>query len=216
MSRLSLCLCLCALALARPAVAAADLVEPSTGIAFPAEQRGPQGTVFTCLGTGLRKVFLFKVYAITFCVDNPAAALAGIPPAEAGQSVDDRAERLAQDDAFFDRLLQSETDKAVILRMVRDVSREKNADALRKSLGSVLPAPKVELLINTFPGEAKEGQETRIFSSNQRTVTISMGGATKTLEDPEIAAKLWRVWLGPDSVTPKLKESVARRAVLGG
>ena len=60
------------LLLATPALAAdaqATIVDDSTGTRFDAVTT-VAGTKYRCLGAGVRKVFLFKAYAVTYCLQS--------------------------------------------------------------------------------------------------------------------------------------------------
>jgi hypothetical protein len=192
-----------------------EIVDEATGVHFASTQTVEEHG-FTCLGAGARKVFFFKAYAITFCLDTAA-----VPPTVTrytqtvlpSKPVEDRADALIHDEKFFDALASAPADKLVVMHMMRDVAQEKFASAFRKSLENVLPAAKIEKLIAAIPRDAKKDETVRLYTSDQKTLTIAIEEQRRVIDDPEIAAKLWRVWLGPDSVTPGLKESIARRAL---
>jgi len=54
-----------------------------------------------------------------------------------------------------------------------------------------------------------------IYSQGAK-VTIDVGGVARSLEDDEIASKLWDTWLGPQSISPTLKSSIAHVAASEG
>jgi len=197
--------------LATPAFAAETLVDDSTGTRFEAETT-VAGTRYRCLGAGVRKVFLFKAYAVTYCIEAARVDDALVPHIEkrhAGRKGEALAEALEDDQAFFDGLARAPGDKLVVMQLVRNISKDQIAGAFRDSLGGVLSKEKVEKLIDTIPGDGKDGQKILLHSHGSRLV-IDIAGDAKTIDDQEIADNLWRVWLGPDSPTPSLKESIAR------
>ncbi|AKU89770.1 hypothetical protein AKJ08_0157 [Vulgatibacter incomptus] len=197
----------------KEARASAALVDRSTGVKFDSFTT-VGGTRYECLGAGVRKVLFFKAYAVTYCVEASRAdeLVAGYVrsrhPDLSGEALGDR---LEEDERFFEALADSSADKLVIMQLVRDISKEKIAGAFRTSLSEVLPHEKVERLISTIPGDGKDGQRILIHSHGD-TLVIDIAGDAKKLEDAQISRKLWRVWLGPDSVSSTLKESIAQRA----
>lgn len=193
-----------------PSARASDLKEPSTGISFPMEKT-VGGTTFRCLGAGVRKVLVFKAYAAAFCLEKSQALAVPKAFAEAKYPAlqgDALAEALQRDPAFFEALMAAPGDKLVILRTVRDIPREKMADAFRDGLAGVLSPDRIETLVAAIPGDIAEGDSALIYSSGSR-LTIDVGGRRQTLEDAETARKLWGVWLGKKSVAPSLKSSIA-------
>lgn len=200
---------------ASPALApagAAELVDSSTGTRFaPTATAG--GTEFQCLGAGVRKMLTFKVYAVAYCVDAERADAVetlgqALHPDLTGEEL---AKALENDPRFYDHLQRLPGDKLVIMHMVRDVDRAKLADAFRKSLKDVLPREKVEKLVAAIPADVRNG-ENAILYSNGPNLVIDIGGRQSTLEDAQIAQRLWSVWLGPESVSPSLKRSIAQNA----
>lgn len=201
------------LLLATPAAAAEKpLVDPSTGVKFDAEPT-VDGTNFRCLGAGVRKVFLFKAYAVTYCIEADKVDDAIVPYLQknhANRQGGALTDALEDDQKFFDQLAAARGDKLVVMRLVRDISKDQIAGAFRDSLSDVLSKAQVDKLIDTIPGDAKDGQKILLHSHGDQLV-IDITGKAKTIDDGEIASKLWRVWLGPDSPTPSLKESIAKQ-----
>jgi hypothetical protein len=202
------------LLLATPSAAAEakPIVDPSTGVKFDAIAT-VAGTKFRCLGAGVRKVFLFKAYAVTYCLEEGKVddAIVGfLQKNHAGQKGEVLADSLEGDQRFFDQLARAPGDKLVVMALVRDISKEKIAGAFRDSLSEVLPPAKVEKLIDTIPGDAKNGERILLYSRGDSLV-IDIAGNAKTIDDAQIASQLWRVWLGPDAVAPSLKESIAQQ-----
>ncbi len=199
-------------ALVGASAAATDLVDHSTGTRF-GQRASAGGTDFECLGAGVRKIFTFKVYAVTYCVDAERAEgldeFAGqLHPNLQGEEL---AAALEKDSRFFDYLASLPGDKLVVMHMVRDVGRDKLADAFRKALKDVLPPDKVERLVGAIPSDAHNGENALLYSSGSKLV-IDIAGRQQTIDDSLIAHKLWTVWLGPDSVSPSLKRSLAKNA----
>ncbi len=211
LSRLALVSVVISSAAAAPA---AELVEPDTGVGFATQVEVGKES-FQCLGAGVRKIFLFKVYAVAFCM--PAAQAEGVERSYARSSYPGLvgpalAQKLASDQGFFDALANSPGDKLVEMHMVRTVSRKELADAFHESLSKILPPAKVAKLVAAIPADARDG-ETALIRSRGSELTIEIGGQLETIHDAETAQAIWRVWLGPDSVSPTLKRSIAEHAV---
>lgn len=197
---------------ASPALAQ-KLVDESTGRSFDVSQT-LGGTTYRCLGAGVRKVFIIKAYALTYCMEavKADAAVDGfVQKAYPGLKGEELGDKLEDDQRFFDALATAPADKLVIMKVVRDISRDKIASAFRDALSKVLPAEKVDRLVATVPGDIKDGQTAYIYSVGDKLV-LDFGGTRKEIEDAEIVKNLWRVWLGPDGVSPSLKESIAAQA----
>ncbi len=200
-----------------PAMAAASpsIVERSTGVKF-AQEITIEGTTYECLGAGVRKVLFFKAYALTFCLEAAKSrqlVSSYVTKAHPKLRGEDLVEALEDDASFFTALENAPANKLVIMRLVRNISKDKISSAFRDSLSGVLPKEKVDKLIATIPGDAKDGQKILIYSKGDELV-IDIGGEAKRLEDAMIAQKLWRVWLGSDAVSSSLKESIAARAAI--
>lgn len=190
----------------------APLREPSTGVRFDPH---PQvaGTTFQCLGTGLRKVFLFEVYAVTYCLE-PAQVKkldAYVDQKYPGFVGEPLVKALRSDPGFYGRLALSPGDHLVLMHAVRDFSRRKMGEAFRDSLKSVLSPEKINTLIAAIPADVKDGDDVRIYRVGDE-LTIDIAGRKNTIVDAEIAEKLWDVWLSGKSVTPALRRTIAERA----
>jgi len=187
------------------------VVDKSTGTRFEATTKVGE-TTYRCIGAGVRKVLVFKAYAAAFCIDSRRYDdVVGRYLAEkhAGKSGEELRKALERDPTFFEHLESASADKLVIMQLVRDISKERIANAFRESLREVLPADRVERLIATIPGDGKDGQRILIHSQGS-VLVIDISGQANRVDDDLIVRKLWRVWLGPNSVTPTLKESIAR------
>jgi len=193
--------------------AAPTIRDESTGVQF-ASSLSVEGTRYQCLGAGVRKVLFFKAYAVTYCLQASQAQslvdgyIQKNHPGLKGEKLQDA---LEDDPRFFRALADASGDKLVIMRLVRNISKNQIADAFRSSLSEVLPKEKVEKLIATIPGDAKDGQKIQLYSKGSELV-IDIAGDARRIDDAEIAQKLWLVWLGPDTPTPSLKDSIAKHA----
>lgn len=187
-------------------------MDEETGISFAAEQT-VGGVAYRCLGAGVRTAHFLgfipvKVYAVTLCLEP--AGVKAVAAAAAGRSAD----KLEKDPSFFDAILAAPGGKLAIEHFVRTVPQDKITEALKESLGKVLSPEKVGKLTALVTLGPKENQEMRLFSQGA-TLTIDIAGTSNRIEDAEIAQKLFLVFLGPDSVTPSLKKSIAHQAAAG-
>lgn len=193
------------------------VVDASTGTRFDVTTRVGD-TTYRCIGAGVRKVLFFKAYAAAFCIDQKRYddVVGGyVAEKHPGKSGGELRKALERDSAFFEHLEAARADKLVIMQLVRDISRDRIASAFRDSLGEVLPEDRVERLIATIPGDGKDGQRILLHTKGS-VLVIDISGQANRVDDDLISRKLWRVWLGPGSVTPSLKESIARTVAENG
>lgn len=219
-TRLAIALAL-ALVPARALAAPAVIVDGMTGARF-VEQPTLSGTTFRCLGVGGRKIFTFKIYSIAYCLDSASAdeIVRDAIASHAGKSGDDLGDALKHDDAFFDALMRAPGEKMLVVRFARDVDHSRLQGAFQKALEKVLPRQDVERVSAILTVDAREG-DVAILRTQGDQFVMQLGTTQRVLPSAEaINHQLWRVWLGHDSATPNLKESIATRAAsrpaLGG
>lgn len=194
-----------------PATGSAQLREPDTGTTFD-RTVDIGGETFECLGTGVRKVMWIKAYAVAFCMGERSVAPVvddWVKKTHGDLSGQALVTALEKDGRFYERLARQPADRLVVMKMTRDVSRDKLASSFRGSLKDVMPAESVNKLIDAIPGDAKKGDVVHISTKGQ-TVTLDIGGQKKVFEDEHIAHGLWNVWLSGKSVTPSLRTSLAK------
>jgi hypothetical protein len=208
------------LLLAAPATAAAErLVEPSTDIEF-ASKPVIDGKPFLCLGTGVRKKAIFKVYAVTFCVEE-AGGREALAAWLSGQARFARlagaelAEALESDEKFFEALLAMPVDKAVEMAFVRDVGLDKVRESFTESLVRTVGKAergRIATFVSKLDRDLKKGDRLTLHAHPNGDVTVGLGESHADLHDDVLARALWVPYLGPDSISPTLKRSVARGA----
>ncbi len=189
------------------------LIDKTTGTEFD-QITTEEGEGFKCLGTGVRKLVVANVYAVAFYVDAVHAdALVERYVAEhlAGMKGDGPFKALREDRRFFQMLAATKHNRLAVLKMQRNVSQKQLATSIRRSLRSLLPDEKLDKLTAAITAGAKKGQVVRI-SARGAKLRIDVAGAVRTFEDDEVTQKLFLVWLGPKSVSPTLREDIARRA----
>ena len=190
-----------------------QIVDPATGTKFDeitevARQR------YRCLGAGVRKLMVAKIYAIAFCVDAAhaeALVKSYVGAHHAGLRGEPLFEALRKDPKFFKALAGTKHNRLVVLKMQRDLSRKQLATNIRRSLSPLLPDEKLDKLDAAITTGAKEGQVVRIYAVGTK-LTVDVAGEVRVVEDEEVTRKLFFVWLGTKSVSPTLRKDIARRA----
>jgi hypothetical protein len=194
------------------------LVEPSSEATF---DKSPSfaGKPFLCLGTGLRKYALFKIYAIDFCLDaararpeidawfaGPGKRLAALRGAELARALEK-----AQD--FFDYLAGSEADKRVELVFLRSAEAEKVRAGFTKNLEKALgptAAPAIAAFASAIDRDVRIWDRLVFVTHPSGALVLGWGGRVEVLRHEKAPWAFWSAYLGEDSVVPSLKESVAR------
>jgi hypothetical protein len=101
--------------------------------------------------------------------------------------------------------------RLVVLKMQRDLSRKQLASNIRRSLSPLLPEEKLDKLDAAISSGAKKGQVVKIYAVGTK-LTVDVAGEVRVVEDEEVTRKLFFVWLGTKSVSPTLRQDIARRA----
>lgn len=172
------------------------------------------GESYKCVGAGVRKLMVAKVYALAFCIEAAHAEVLVKSYLEAhyaglrGESLFDA---LRKDPKFFKTLAGTKHNRLVVLKMQRDVSRKQLASTIRRSLNPLLPDEKLDRLDAAITKGAEKGQDVRIYAVGSK-LTVDVAGEVRVVEDEEVTRNLFFVWLGTKSVSPSLREDIARRA----
>lgn len=202
-------LLLCALLAPASAFAADSLREESTGIAFEGSPT-VDGVAFKCLGTGLRKKFVVKVYAVAFCLEaSKAQATVAAAAAKAGRVDEDN-------QVFFNGLAEAPVAKLVDMRFVHDVDKAKIVEAFNETLDKSLgrgkdPEARAKFLA-LVDRDIKKNDRVTLSATAEGKLTLTIAGHAGSVTDAPIARAIWGAWIGHDSVTPELKKSLARAA----
>ncbi|MGC4123179.1 MAG: hypothetical protein QM765_53150 [Myxococcales bacterium] len=199
------------------------LVEPKSAQQF---ERDPvvAGTRFVCLGAAVRKKLFFRVYAIDFCVEAEAGRaevsryLAGPGGAQhTGKQGEELARSLRDDPEFFRHLMEMPVEKRAELVFLRDIDRGRLGEAFTWSLLQALgeeARPRVEAFVSKLAvRDVREGEKLCLHTRPDGQVSATLD-QDLGVRDEKLATALWRAYLGPDSVTPALKDSVAAGAAL--
>ena len=174
---------------------AEDVVEPRTGVRFPAKIGD-----MSLLGVGLRTktILKVKVYAIALYVAD--AALAG--PLK-GKSAP----------ALAHELCWADFPKEIHLHLVRDVSASQMQEAIRDALEKADKA-RTDQFVSYF-SDIKTGEEYVLrWAPGGILETIAKGTPRPPIADKNFAAAVFGIWLGDDPIQDDIKRDLMARATL--
>ncbi len=221
----SLMTLLAAAALAVPA-SAQTVNDPASGVAFPVEMTGANGTRQALAGTGLRtRTFLnVKIYAFGLYVDAAGArsALSSFSGRQAAQ--------LERDNTFYDALLRMSFPMTMRLSMIRNITGEQMSEAFDEALRPRVVAAASR---NMPGGEAALTQFRSYFSLDRLTEGVELvftctpdgtmhttvsGEAKPAINSRALCWALFDVYLGSNPITAAGKRSVIARmpGIIGG
>ena len=222
----SLLMLFAATALATPAAAQSSVNEPASGVAFPVEHTGANGSPQVLAGTGLRTrtMLRVKIYAFGLYVD--AAGARGGLSAFAGKT----AAQLEGDNGFYDALLRMSFPMSLRLVMIRNITGEQMSDAFEEALRPrVVQAasrnmPGGEAALTTFRGffsldRLTEGVELIFTCTPDGTLHSSVAGDRKApIASRALCWALFDVYLGRTPISPDGRKSAIARipAIIGG
>jgi hypothetical protein len=190
-----------------------QIVDKATGTKFD-EITQVDDMAYKGVGAGVRKLMVAKIYALAFCIEAAHADVLVKSYLEAhyaglrGESLFDA---LRKDPKFFKTLAGTKHNRLVVLKMQRGLSRKQLATNIRRSLTPLLPEEKLDKLDAAITSGAKKGQVVKIYAVGTK-LTVDVAGEVRVVEDEEVTRKLFLVWLGTKSVSPSLREDIARRA----
>ena len=184
----------------------------------PVPAHGPAR--FACLGAGVRKKLFFSVYAIDFCVEAEAGRaqleryLSGAGRRHAGKRGEELARALREDPEFFRYLMEMPVEKRADVVFLRDVDRGRLSEAfswvLLQALGEEA-RPQVEAFVGRIARDVREGEKLCLRTLPDGQVWAGLD-EDLGVRDQRLATALWKAYLGPESITPALKDSVAEGA----
>jgi hypothetical protein len=187
--------------------AAESLREPSTGVTFPADTT-LDGVAMRCVGVGLRTRFMFKVYAAAFCLEASAAQKTLRDALARGGGT--------ANDAFFEALAAAPVARGVDLAMVRDVSRATMAEAFADALRDATPQPPaadIDRFAALFDRDVHAGDHVAVVVHPDGHVALRLpDSAGGVVDSAAVGRVVLHAWIGPRSVTPALRTSIAEHA----
>jgi predicted DNA-binding protein YlxM (UPF0122 family) len=171
----------------------AQVKEPSSGVEFPS-QVSVGGTNATITGTGLRKKFTFKVYAIASYID----------PSKIDKSKD-----------LYLQLLSDGPAKQITMHFVRDLSTSQIRDAFRESLEKNIPnyekspaKSDAEAFLNLMT-DVKANEELVLRWTQGGKLELSIKGQQKgSFQNPVLARGVWAIWLGASPISSDIKNGL--------
>jgi hypothetical protein len=190
---------LATLALQQPPAIEREVVEPRTGVHFTTRQAD-----MSLLGVGVRTKTLFRVKVYTIGLYVADAALAG--PLAAHKGKFDSPE-------FYRDLIWGDFEKEIIMRFVRDVTREQVQQNFREALPNVNPA-RLDVFASHMIA-TKQGQEYVIRWAPGGVLETSFAGQVNTpIVDKVFAAAVFGIWLSEYPVQADVKHDLVSRAPL--
>ncbi len=186
------------------------ITEPSTKVTFPVQRTfldKDGASAMTCIGTGVRKKFVVKVYGICFYValDEVRALFP---------------DGFTADDAHFEKLLSGTYHRAFIMRFVRGVGKDKIVGAFRDGLKKNWPAGSkfdpnneaVKAFLDANNFDIEKNQEIQIWIDNENTVYVINGThPVQSVQDETLAQAVTGIWLGKKPVSGKMKKGLVSR-----
>ena len=178
---------------------AEDVVEPRSGVSFPATRDG-----LDLIGTGLRlKSIAFvkvKVYALALYV---------APSARDGVLAQHRGKN--RPPALYQDLMWGDFPKEIVLRFTRGLGQGRIQEAMREALEGADKA-RTDAFISYFP-EVQEGQECVLrWVSPGGSLDVTMAGEKKPrIDDKAFAAAVFGIWLRETPIQDDIKAELVSR-----
>jgi len=196
----------------------AEVREESTGIKFPELRRvAHDGTdiEMTCLGVGVRKKFIVKVYGLAFYVEQQYRSELKAQ----WQAKYPEVKKLQNQKSFYQQLLSGAYTRRFEMRFVRDVDAETIRDSFRDSLEANMPELKrntalqkaMEEFLGWFQPEVKENEALILNIFADGTVE-AFHNSTRlgSMTHAALAQGVTAIWLGEECISDDLKEDLVR------
>jgi len=217
---------LAAAAFATTAHAQSSVNEPSSGVAFPVELTGANGSSQVLSGTGLRTRTMLKVKIYAFGLYVDAAGARGALGSFAGKT----AAQLGADATFYDAILRMSFPMSLRLAMIRNITGEQMSEAFDEALRPRVVAaagrnmPGGEAALTTFRGyftldRLTEGAELVFTCTADGTLHSTVVGERKApITSRALCWALFDVYLGREPITPSGKVNAVSRMpqIIGG
>jgi hypothetical protein len=193
--------------LAAAPAAAQPVVEPRSGVAFDAE-RVVDGHVFELAGTGLRRKWGFKVYAMAAYVERGGLARArqaGVAPSDPRTL-----------------MIQGRFARYAIIHFLRDASRDQIRDELSDGLTDALSDRSPPTLreaarrfLALFDRDVKKGQQITFYAAEDGRFWVDVAGQKQKGPDgePHLLPAILGIWLGPHAVSDDVRATLVARLV---
>jgi hypothetical protein len=197
-------------------LAAGDIVEEATGQKFAAErqvQAAGKTYDLACTGTGVRKKFVIKVYALGFYVDNEYRHKL----ADQWRPKVPKAADLGENEAFLQALVKDAYCRQFEMKFVREVEAEKIRGAFLEGIEDNLPQmkkmPELAAAAKKFVGWF----QSTVAEGDRLVITILPDGTVEafhndkqlgTLQDAVLAQGITGIWLGKECISEDLRSGV--------
>lgn len=204
------------LLIAATALQTAEITEPNTKVAFPAELQTATGAqVLTGTGVRTRTMLKVKVYAFGLYVDA-AGARTGLAAWRGKNAAD-----LARDQSLYTELLKGSFPMTLRLVMTRDVGADQMSEAFNDALaprvaqaeqrGMTGGAGALAQFRAFFTDRLTEGTEL-VFSRSSDKLTVTIGGKQAgEIDNAALAWALFDVYLGQKPISSDGKKGVVAR-----
>jgi hypothetical protein len=176
---------------------AQNVKEPSTGVDFPGQVSvGGANAVIT--GTGVRKKFGFKVYAIASYIDGS---------------------KLDRSRDVYSQLLADGAAKQLTMHFVRSVDagkiREAFAEGLQANIPSYNSSPAkkdAEAFLNLLTDMNANEQIVMRWTQGGKVELLVKGQPRGTFTNPILARGIWSIWLGGSPISGDIKTGLISNA----
>lgn len=173
--------------------AKAQVSEPSTGVSFPSQVSvGGANAVIT--GTGVRKKYLFKVYAIASYID--------------GSKLDKSRDVISQ-------LLTDGPAKQLTLHFVRDLSAAQIKEAFLESLKNNIPSydsspakKDAEAFLNAMADVKTNDEMVLHWLQGGKIEVLIKNQSRGTFTNQILARGVWSIWLGASPISGDIKSGL--------
>jgi hypothetical protein len=186
-----------ALLLSTAPALAQSVKESSTGVEFPA-QRSYAGKDMSITGTGVRKKFGFKVYAIASYLETGKLDKSRDP---------------------YSQLLNDGSAKLIVMHFVREVDAEKIketfAEGLEKNIPNYKSSPAKkdgDTFLNAM-SDMKASDKIELFWSQGGNLEVFVRSQQKAkIQNPILAQAIWSIWLGNSPISGDIKTGLVANA----
>ena len=216
LGRIIVCGALAAVSLTAARARAEKIAEAATGVQFDAK-KSLDGRSYTLVGTGVRKKFVVKVYAMALYVEDVEGKRA-FPSLASKAGGADKA-KLTEGDRAQSFVMWGSFNKVGLLHFVRDVGAEKIRGAFEDGLADELSdkaaadvREATQAFIKLFDRDVKNGDEIALHTSPDGKVDLTIAGQNKgSVQNTKLARAIWGVWLGAKPISKDLRAELVNR-----
>jgi hypothetical protein len=198
------------------AMAGGEIKEPDSGIGFPVE-RSWGSYRMTCVGTGLRRKYGFKVYAACFYIDHKLGKQKLLEflsskgrEAYAGGKLD--VDKLLSNRDFFNWLVSADLPVSVDMTFLRSAPAEKIRETYKEGLSLYLKDDGLlSKFVAQFEGELQKFQHLTLNVMPGGRVTLQIANKTNPpLVSKPLARALLSIYFGAKPISDAIKHGLVR------